>query len=299
MAKNLSKLLYATVAYADIFGYPLTMEEAVRWLIGVKVKHLPLNASRWVKQKEQYFMLSGREHLVSLKRRRAQASRQKWIIARKTGFLLRLVPTIKLVGITGALAMNNVTPNDDIDLFIVTKRNMLWTTRLLATMLLDVLGRRRRPNQTQVRNKICLNMFMSEEGLCVARGEQDLFSAHEVLQMVPLWERDSVYRQFLKKNAWVKVFLPNAWEMAVRRPQEHERLRVSGYVSLVTYLFRFIEPVLKRLQERYMHRHRTTEILTNHVLQFHPQDARVWVKEALERRLKLRGLPLDKIFFAS
>ncbi len=109
--------------------------------------------------------------------------------------------------------MDNVDRKDDIDLFIITKRNRLWTTRLFATIVVDLLGIRRKPGETDVRNKICLNMFMSEDALSIPKQEQDLFAAHEVLQMKPLWEREGIYKKFLMKNKWVSKFLPNAWNI--------------------------------------------------------------------------------------
>ncbi len=297
MAKELSESLYATVAYADIFEYSLSADEAARWFIGAEVKGIPRPDSRWIRQKGRFLTLRGRGRLGALRRLRQQAARQKWLIAKKAAAWLRFVPTITLVGVTGALAMNNVTSDDDIDLFIVTKKDTLWTTRFLATLLLDMLGLRRKPNQTHVRDKICLNMFMSEEGLRVTRKDQDLFSAHEVLQMTPLWERGSVHYVFLRRNAWARIFLPNAWREAISSASERRKIRTPRFDAPFLYLFRFVEPLSKRLQAWYMRRHRTTERVTSHVLQFHPRDARVWVKEAFEKRLKLRDIPLDKFFY--
>ena len=86
--------------------------------------------------------------------------------------------------------MDNADKQDDIDFFIITAKGTMWTTRLCSAFLLSAAGLRRTPNQKQVANKICLNMFMQEGDLSLPASERDLFSAHEVLQMVPLWERE-------------------------------------------------------------------------------------------------------------
>jgi len=52
-------------------------------------------------------------------------------------------------------------------------------------------------------------MFVSEPAL--PESERDLFSAHEVLQMEPVFDRGNTYKKFLLANKWVKTFLPNAW----------------------------------------------------------------------------------------
>jgi hypothetical protein len=43
---------------------------------------------------------------------------------------------------------------------------------------------------------------------------------------------------------------------------------------------------------------RSREIITDDMLKFHPRDARVWIKEGLQKRLKKQNIPLDNIFYA-
>ena len=54
-------------------------------------------------------------------------------------------------------------------------------------------------------------MFVTERGMSVPQNERDLFSAHEVLQMEPVFVRKNIYKKFLQANSWVKAYLPNAW----------------------------------------------------------------------------------------
>jgi hypothetical protein len=105
--------------------------------------------------------------------------------------------------------MKNSDKDDDIDLLIVTKKNRLWLTRLLAVLLVELVARRRRPGEKDAKDKICLNMFLDETHLGVPPKERDLFSAHEVCQLKVLWERDNLYQGFLRNNQWTKEFLPN------------------------------------------------------------------------------------------
>jgi len=58
--------------------------------------------------------------------------------------LLSRFPQIKLVGLSGTVAMNNAKVNDDIDLFIITAENRLWTGRLVALMLSQLFNLRRK-----------------------------------------------------------------------------------------------------------------------------------------------------------
>lgn len=293
MARSQSVYLPATVAYADIFDYPLTREELRLWCIK---KNLPPQAlairGAGIEYRDGFYFLQGRGSIISQRKRRQAASLSKWRIARLVGVWLRLIPTIQLVGVTGGLAMDNVSKEDDIDLFIITSSGALWTSRMLAAFIVSALGRRRKPEESTNADKICLNMFMEEEELRIVEREQDLFAAHEVLQMVPLWERGDIYKKFLDKNRWVETFLPKMWAQKVKSAKS----KVRSY-SKRNGICNLLEPFARFIQLWYMRRRRTTEVISRGVLRFHPRDARVWVKEALQKRLDRLDVPLDKIFY--
>lgn len=243
-------------------------------------------------------MLPGRTAIVGIRRRREAGARVKWAIANKAAHVLRFVPTIQLVGVTGGLALNNASASDDIDFFCLTSRGTLWTGRLLATLLLDLLGMRRKPNQRNVTNRICLNMFMQEGSFALSKKERDLFAAHEVLHMVPLWKKGSAYVRFLEANRWVRAFLPNAWEKTIRMAKKEQTKDTNNFLaSLAHGFFLLLEPAAKSFELWYMHNKRTTEIVGAGVLRFHPKDARVWVLQDFRGRLARFGIPLDKIFY--
>ncbi|TSC53190.1 MAG: hypothetical protein LiPW16_465 [Microgenomates group bacterium LiPW_16] len=216
--KNLKKAVLSTLAYADVFDYPLSASEVWKFLIGhpeikaddVQKALLRINADlKLIDADGKFFFSLGRQKIVNLRKKREQWSQKKMKIARRVAKWLKLVPTIKMVAVTGALAMGNSDKDDDIDLLIVTSKNRLWLTRLLTVILVELVTQRRRPQDTNVKDKICLNMFLDENHLRVPKKEQDLFSAHEVCQMRVLCEKDGVYKRFLEENRWVKQFLPN------------------------------------------------------------------------------------------
>ena len=210
-----SQKVLQTILYADIFSYPLTEDEVNRWLITSEVRHISsllldtlVKEKRLVK-KENYYLLPKKVGIVKLRKEREQSSMKKLGVALKISSFLKLIPTIKMVAVTGSLAMMNTPEEEDIDFLIVTQEKRLWLTRLLTTLLVALTGRRRRPKETQVKNKICLNMFLEESHLAVPGKERDLFTAHEVLQLRPLWERNHLYQKFLEENQWVKKYLAN------------------------------------------------------------------------------------------
>lgn len=250
-------------------------------------------------KRKKYYFLKGRKNLVHIREERAKWQPQKWAIARRAAALLGRIPTIKLIGVTGGLAMNNADYGDDVDLFFVVADGTLWITRLMATVLMDIFGLRRKPGDKNITDRVCLNMFMSEGFLALEKEERDCFTAHEVLQMTPLWEQGNAYHKFLKANQWVKRFLPNAWrEKNAKWPMPNAKLKRSNMLFSIYHLaFIILEPLAKFVQLWYMRRHRTSEVITDTVIRFHPKDARVWIKRKLATRLVRYNIPLDKIFY--
>jgi hypothetical protein len=111
-----------------------------------------------------------------------------------------------MVAVTGALAMNNARPGDDIDLFILAQPGRLWLCRLLLLGLVKLAARRG--------HVLCPNFLLSTGRLRLS--ERNLFTAHEVVQMVPI-QPSPWYRAFIEANGWVRDFLPNAF--AGRTPE--------------------------------------------------------------------------------
>jgi len=269
--------LIATLAYGDIFDYPLTRQELIRWFLYYPVRSAPKGFGSHAKHKKASWQ-SG-----------------KWMIAQRASRWLSLVPTIQLVGVTGGLAMNNAGRDDDIDLFFIVADGTLWISRMLATILMDIIGLRRHPKDQQVANKVCLNMFMTESAMGLAPHDRDCFTAHEVLQMVPLFVRGETYARFLGSNQWVKKFLPNAW----REKYQVSGIRYQEKSDIGIWCLKLLEKPSRLFQLWYMQKHRTHEVITDTTLRFHPKDARIWIKRRLRARLATFNIPLDKVFYAS
>ncbi len=207
--------------------------------------------------------------------------------------LLSFPPQIKLVGLSGSISMMNAKEDDDIDLFIITGENRLFTGRLIALVLAQILGLRRgRDSATNKKaryqkffdgkpqtaknlvsslskNKVCLNLFFDESNLKVPKFKQTEFVGHEVLQMKPIIVKNNIYDRFLEANGWVFKLFPNSKE------------RISNFKFLISNQFQisnfknlndWIEHRLKNFQLKLINRHRTTEIITSTQLWFHPDD---------------------------
>ena len=176
--------------------------------------------------------------------------------------LLSFFPQIKLVGLSGTVAMMNAYENDDIDLFTITARNRLFTGRIIALVLSQILGLRRTRTANYFKNKVCLNLFFDESDLRIPKYKQTEYVSHEVLQMKPLINKNNTYERFLDKNKWVYNFFPNAKKLKTQKIDENNS----------NFLENLVENLLKKLQLISIKQHQTSEIVTDTQLWFFPED---------------------------
>ena len=195
-----------TLCYSDIFDYPLTRSEIENYQIGTNKTPTP---PKYVEKKGIYYFLKGRKKIVEWRKKREMWSNQKLERSGRLARFLTLIPTVKLIAVTGAVAAGNARQDDDIDLMIVTSRGWIWTTRFLVIVLSELLGVRRRPNTLRLKDMLCFNMFLDVNHLSVPLNERDLFSANEVARVKILWEREETINRFWQENRWVKNYLPN------------------------------------------------------------------------------------------
>jgi hypothetical protein len=199
----MSNAILHTVAYADVFDYPLTSGEIHRYLIGIHTSRETveqfLRDVRLLTNVEGYYTLPGREMLAKIRRRRERISSQLWPQAISYGRIIAGLPFVHMVAVTGALAMNNVEKGADIDYLIVTEPDRLWFCRALVLLI----GRLAALQGVS----LCPNYLVSLRTLDFP--DKTLYAAHEIAQMVPLAGLD-VYDQIRERNGWVGRFLPNA-----------------------------------------------------------------------------------------
>lgn len=282
MGDNITSVM-RTLVYSDIFDFPLTKEELAYYLHSPKKvgKNELLEAlkslSPYLEQKNNFYALSGRAPLLDERIIRQKHSRDKLLIAQSVATYLSLIPSVLFIGVSGSVAVGNAKKEDDIDFFIITKRNTLYTTRLLALCILQLLGKRRKRNERYPQDKVCLNMLITEDALRFPPDRQDLYTAHEIAQLLPLRERDRTYEKFLQANSWVNAFLPHARGRAgVTSVKNFDFL--GGMLSL-------LEPFCRIMQVTLMKSHHTREEISPQRLAFHPKDTKRHILSQYQRRI--------------
>lgn len=263
-----------SVLYHNIFDYPLTFAELIRWSAGKSITGITDITS-----KNGYYFVEGREKLIYKRFLRKRVSLKKMGIAKKASKVLSLIPSVKMVAITGSLAMGNSTNESDIDLMIVTKKGSLWSTRILAYLLLYATRYTlRRPRTKSEQDALCLNMWLDESDLIFK--DHNLYTAHEIAQIVPLINKDKTYEKFLLKNKWVLKYWPNAVRISSKHQVASSMRKQNPLLHATYYVLLLFEKLAFFLQYQYMKPKITREVVTKTRALFHPQD---WGKIVLSR----------------
>jgi D-beta-D-heptose 7-phosphate kinase/D-beta-D-heptose 1-phosphate adenosyltransferase len=284
-----------TLLYSEIFNYPLKKQEIYNFLISSQkiskeevYKTLRL-LKKPLKKKNNYFYVSGNTLLVSERQSKAEKSNKKLWKAKKIIKIISIIPTIKFIGISGALSMRNSKENDDIDLFIISENNFTWTTRFLVVIFLNLLGSYRTRNSINFSDKICLNMILDENSMHFRNKKQNLYIAHEIMQIIPMFNKDKTFEKFIEINNWTNNFLPNA---KAKKNYYFNKKQNTILDLLILLLFKLllVEKVLRFIQFAYMKKHISKEIVLNNYLGFHPFDYEAYILRNYRNKLKNFGL---------
>ncbi len=204
--ETIERAIILTVAYADVFDFPMTRREIHRYLINVQASLETVNqaldagqhTTRLLTFQQGYFTLRGRESIVETRQRRTAIANRLWPKARFYGKLIALLPFTRMVAVTGALAVGNTDREADIDFMIVTQPGRMWLCRAMVILLVRLAALRS--------DTICPNLFVSEKAMIYDR--RDLYTAHEMVQMSPL-AGHKIYQSMMSLNTWTLDYLPN------------------------------------------------------------------------------------------
>ncbi len=204
---QLEEAILQTVSYGDIFAYPVTLLEIHRYLEGIKATEQEVADAlangrllpHYLAQKDGFYTLAGHQEIVAVREQRRTISKTLWPAAVRYGRFIARLPFVRMVTITGSLAMNNVTEEADIDYLIVTENGRLWLTRAFIITIVRLAAR-----QGLI---LCPNYILTRRALQFS--DENLYTARELAQMIPL-SGINIYWQMRQSNTWADKRLPNA-----------------------------------------------------------------------------------------
>lgn len=279
----LSESIFRTIAYSDIFDFPLKEEEILRFLISPEIisrrqLHEGLLKDSRIEKKENFFFLKGRGKIVSLRKKRERVSEKKIDRARKIARLLSIIPSVRFIAVTGSLALKNAEEKDDIDFLVVTEKKKMWSTRFFLIALLKIIRAHRSRRSKNIKDKICLNMVIADTFKTFSEKKQNLFIAHEIIQMLPLFDPDKYLEKLINNNSWIKKYFGNVRIGKNKRSERKEKL--------LSIPLAFFDPLAKKIQKRMIDKNLTTETVEDNFLAFHPVDHQKEILLKFNKRLK-------------
>lgn len=220
-AQAAARSVLGALAYADLFDFPLSLPEIVRYQIDTRLSEEEIASSlkeskrlaRAIARSDSgFYALAGRENVFETRRKRAAASARVWARAHAYSKLLARFPFVRMIAVTGALAVDNIGEKPDIDLLVVAAPGRVWISRRLIVAVVRLAR--------ILKDDLCPNYIISEDNLTL--DQRDLFTAHELAQMVPLYGF-GVYQRMIAENDWAMEYLPAAFEKRRRTEREEKR----------------------------------------------------------------------------
>lgn len=266
-----------TLSYAQVFNFPLTLEETHLRLIQKKTSKDKLKkilAKLKIKSHQGYYYLNNKNQVIS-RIKNQKYLKEKISLAHKITNILKVFPSIQAALITGTVAANNPKKDDDIDFLIITKHNQLWITRLLVNIILDTFNIRRTVKSKNLSNKACLNLWLTTKTMSLPKIRQNLYTAHEIALAIPIWDKNNTYNNFLYKNNWILNFLPNV--SVPSKPKNSSTIRKPSLLDFIAY----------KLQVWYMKPKQTKEVLSRNHAFFHPGSTKEKIESKYQKLVKI------------
>jgi len=256
--------ILATIAYFDIFSYPLNSMEIFLFLRHVyDYKEFENSLEALVRNKiiyrfEELYSLQNNPSILHRRRDGNRNARELIKTAKKVASILSWFPYVQGIAISGSLSKNFADEKSDIDLFIITTKNRLWIARTFMHCL------KKFAFLINKQHLFCMNYYIDEETLAIP--EKNIYTAIEVATLIPL-QGEIVFEQFYAANAWFRGYLPNKF------------LRVASAQKIK-------RPLLKSLIEKIFD-NQFGDMIDHRLMKI---TASRWIKKTQQKKLNNRGI---------
>jgi hypothetical protein len=304
----LEQAVVQTVRYFHIFDMPVTAmqiwrnllvpsaPEARAEVVSASLPHVQrlLATSAWLTSqlghRWGYFYLRGEGASVDERLRRHVIAQHKWRVVQWLATCIGVVPFVRMIGVTGSLALNNTKQDSDFDFLLVVRGGRIWTARLLLLLLTQLLGKRRKYWNDKAPDKACLNHYLADTALTISPQNQTLYTAMLYARLVVL-RGEAVFDRFERANRQWR----DRW-MVCRQAPKLQSVYTCRQGGASRWLQRFweswllepvgdvVERIAEYVQRKAATRHARPEregrvVLTHEELAFHP-DSKAALVEA-------------------
>ena len=203
---TLAKSIIKTLAYYDIFNYPLTKEEIYNCSDtngdtknSVFEELEMLVNSGIVYNSDKFYSINHSSHLIPKRIEGNKRAIKKMKTARLFSKFISHFPFVRGVLLSGSISKGYMDEKADIDYFIVTALNRLWIARILLVFFKKIF-------LLNSYKFFCINYFISTSELEIE--EKNIYTAIEFATLIPMYGAD-IYNDLYESNQWIKKYVPN------------------------------------------------------------------------------------------
>ena len=282
---RLSKQIIITLAYSDVFDYPLSLEEiylainypATKEEIKQELTHLVNKKFIFLFDNQEdsktisWFSLQNNESIIIKRKIRNNNAKIFLERAKKISLTIGKMPFVRSVMISGSLSKNCIDDTSDIDYFIITAPEKVWIVHSLLVFYRKFFLKNKK--------ELCCNYTIDTLSLHIKHHSQ--YVATEITTVLPTFGQES-YQDFIKNNDWIKNFFPHFilkenenkatdlklsfWKNLLKKSIEKS---LNNSIGRQLNLF-----LMRRIEKRWRKFHKDNSLFTEEVISLTPNIAK-------------------------
>ncbi|MBI1182783.1 hypothetical protein GC194_00830 [bacterium] len=192
--------------YFDYFSHALSADEIHGFCNEhcnktAVVSHLDdLLRSGVICEKAGYYAFTKNRHIIDERLKYLKLNQKMFRYAGRMSLLLRLIPYVRGIAVSGSLSKWGARPESDIDFFIITAPDRVWTVKALAILMKKIFF-------FNSHKFLCVNYLLATDALELEK--KNRYQAMEAITLKPLFG-SKVFMRFFAQNNWISHFFPNA-----------------------------------------------------------------------------------------
>jgi len=191
-----------TIKYSQKYQCRLTLDQLHQRLISPKT-FTRKEVEKFVKLKGYKVAKPNENKIFEEKLEKARELASK--IAKKFSEIL-------FIGVSGSVAAGQPKTEDDIDLFLITKKNCLWINRFrLRLYIYKNRIPHRKFDKEQKPDQFCFNIWMDEQNLTISSQKQNLKNAMDLILLIPVLNKNYSYERLIRANDWAKRYVATGY----------------------------------------------------------------------------------------
>lgn len=204
--------------------------------------------------------------------------------------LIKWIPGLQMVGVCNSLSMLNTHTDSDIDLFVITKKNRLWTVRLLLTLFFFLVWQRK--TWENHAGKFCLSFFTWESAINLENIalEDDIYLFHWILYLKPIINYNHTYENFIDSNSkWCNL---QDFKEIIEDNKKYIQTQKNTW-NAWSFFWDIFETIIKKMfiwktLRRYKKLWKPFwVVISDHILKFHNDDRRKEIHEKFKKNESL------------